>query len=107
MPIMVSTLHVLLVATHIEPEERAMMLPTIHLNGTSAEELFNQVLTAGHAVRDAVSALVKATPSARDYYVQGNGAFAVAIEEHGIRVEKLQSVYRELEALAIHIQDNS
>jgi hypothetical protein len=37
-----------------------------------------------------------ASPHARDYYVKGPDAFKVAQEEHRSRMERLQSVAREL-----------
>ena len=46
-----------------------MMVPTIHLNGTSHDELLRQILDAKEAIRKAVEALANAAPNMRDYYV--------------------------------------
>ena len=57
-----------------------MIIPTVHLNGTSGQDLLEQqqaVLDALLAVREAMMA---ATPNARDYYPQGEDAFGEARE---------------------------
>ncbi len=59
-----------------------MLLPSIHLNGTSAEQLLEQACEAGNAVRAAIVALEAAGPNARDYYPQGDDAFTRARAEH-------------------------
>lgn len=82
-----------------------MKLPTIHLNGTSANALFEQVCDAMGAMRAAIVALDRASPNGRDYYTQGPNALAEAIAEHDERVKRLLSVQRELETLAEHIAD--
>lgn len=76
-----------------------MQLPTVHLNGTSGAELFQLNLAVAERLRDAIDALAKACPNGRDFYVQGHDAHAKAIEEHGRRMEQLQSVYREMQTL--------
>ena len=57
------------------------------------------------AVRDAMEALQKAAPNARDYYVQGPDAYKTAMAEHANRIVRLNSVWQELEEIAIHIAD--
>jgi len=51
-----------------------MMMPTIHINGTSAKELLEQLRNASVAVREARGALQQAAPHGRDYYPQGHDA---------------------------------
>ena len=48
-----------------------MILPTIHLNGTSREGLREQVRRAHEAANDLRQALMEMTPNGRDYYPQG------------------------------------
>jgi len=79
-----------------------MILPTIHLNGTSAKELCEQYSTAAFAVRDAINAVQNSSPHGRDYYPQGNCNCARAQHEHSQRLDALESIYRELEALWTH-----
>lgn len=52
-----------------------MMIPTLHLNGTSRTELIKQLTDAGHALALAIDALGNASPHGRDYYPQGPDAF--------------------------------
>jgi hypothetical protein len=73
-----------------------MMVPTIHLNGTSKDELVSQLIDAHKAIVEAMEALMKASPNARDYYPQGPDAIKTAFEEHRARVAKLHSVCDEL-----------
>jgi len=73
-----------------------MMIPTIHLNGTSKEELCEQIRNAGSALHDAIEALSKAAPHGRDYYPQGDDAFRKAQEEHNSRLYRLAAVQAEL-----------
>lgn len=83
-------------------EEAAVLLavdlavPTIHLNGTSKKALIEDLEKAVHALRAAVKAVAEASPNARDYYLQGHGAFPRATKEHASRLERVQSVEKEL-----------
>ena len=78
----------------------AIALPTVHLNGTSRQSLIDDNDAAYNALRAAVRALEKAAPNARDYYVQGDGAFANAVAQHVARLTALRSVLADLEAIA-------
>lgn len=82
-------------------------VPTVHLNGTSAKELLNQLKDAFTAVRQANEKLAQAAPHARDYYVQNDRAYALAREQHVQRVKSLEAVAADLERIAIAIQDQT
>lgn len=73
-----------------------MMIPTIHLNGTSREELERQLQDAVTALHAAMTALQAAGPNGRDYYLQGPDAISWAIAEHSTRIQKVKEVYDEL-----------
>jgi hypothetical protein len=73
-----------------------MRKPTVHLNGTSLEALKEGYWDSCRAVHLAISALSKAYPNGRDYYVQGEGAFTEAAQEHYDRIRRLESVYTEI-----------
>lgn len=73
-----------------------MMTPTVHLNGTSKDELVRQLLCAATALGEAQQALREAAPNARDYYPQGPDAFAQAQREHVKRCHTLLEVEQEL-----------
>jgi hypothetical protein len=77
-----------------------LTVPTVHLNGTSAANLYEQVLTAGEAVREALDALHGGAPHGRDYYPQGAVAFYAARAEHVSRLARLESVLSELTDIA-------
>ena len=47
------------------------MKPIIHLNGTSKDDLLQQYLDAGHALKAALTAMSMAAPNGRDYYPAG------------------------------------
>ena len=81
--------------------------PTVHLNGTSGKELFEQNRAAMEAVAKALEAIYAAAPNKRDYYVQADGdnAFSDAREAHFARAEMLTRIEIELEAIALKIQE--
>jgi hypothetical protein len=72
------------------------MIPTIHLNGTSREELIRQLRwLARRYWRPAVRWRTTA-PHGRDYYPQGKGAIQQAQTEHYERLRRIDDVYEEL-----------
>lgn len=77
--------------------------PTIHLNGTSADDLLEQQCNAMSAIRDAITAVSNAGPNGRDYYPQGLQALQQATEQFRARLQKLQDVLTEIEQIAEHI----
>jgi hypothetical protein len=82
-----------------------MTKPTIHLNGTSSDDLFAQVCVVLEALRWARDAMRRAAPHGRDYYIQGDQAFNNANGEHVARLDKLTDIMREYEAMAEYIAD--
>jgi hypothetical protein len=80
-----------------------LAIPTIHLNGTSREQLLEDLSDAIHAMHEAGRALAKACPNRRDYYVQGPDATKRAMDQHEARMNKLREVVRELEQIAFAI----
>ena len=89
-----------------------LAVPTVHLNGTSKQELLDQLQNAFRAVREAQNVLAKAAPHGRDYYVQDadhpamkGGAIFTAQAQHHARMAKLAGVCEELEQIAIAVQD--
>lgn len=84
-----------------------MKTPTIHRNGTGAQDLLEGYLQATATLRAAIEAVGRAGPNARDYYTQKDpGAFEIAREEHADRLNRLISVLKELEALAESVADH-
>jgi hypothetical protein len=74
--------------------------PTIHLNGTSAKDLWAGYEAAYDAVRAAQEALGKIEFNARDYYVQDADAFTNA-RDH--RNEQRQALAQVEEYLLQHL----
>ena len=81
-----------------------MRLPSIHLNGTSAEALERQYENASTALVAAIEALCEASPNGRDYYVQGASATQEAIAEHEARIKSLRAVLKDVDTLGSHVQ---
>jgi hypothetical protein len=77
-----------------------LMIPRVHLNGTSEAELLQQIHEARHALRNALTVMARGTPHDRDYYVIGDDAGPQAREQHYARVAKVESVLEELEQIA-------
>ena len=77
-----------------------MIIPRVHRNGTSRDELLKQLADARQAIDQALEAMARATPHGRDYYVIGDRAIIQAREEHFARVAKLSEVLTELETIS-------
>lgn len=73
-----------------------MMFPTLHLNGTSYDELYRQYSEACAAIDQAIRIVEDATPNSRDYYVKGDAAMPSAVREHVDRLRRLAAVKDEL-----------
>ena len=73
-----------------------MMIPTVHLNGTSLAELQTALRIAYGAVHAAIDAVSQCAPHGRDYYVQGPDAIGKATAEHRSRIDRLDDVANEL-----------
>jgi hypothetical protein len=73
-----------------------LAIPTIHLNGTSRQELIDQLSDAAHALEQAIEQVCKAAPNSRDYYPQGNAAFGPAQDQHYDRIDRIRKVRDEL-----------
>ena len=77
--------------------------PLVHLNGTSAGELEEQMRACRDTLRAALFALHLAAPNARDYYPLGDNAFAEAQARHASRIMAMRAVYNECCAIFIEI----
>jgi hypothetical protein len=79
--------------------ETKMILPSIHINGTSRGDLFDRYMDAMMAVEAAIDAVAKTWPHGRDYYPQGDDALQQAQAEHQDRLKRLHAVALELNTL--------
>jgi hypothetical protein len=84
--------------------EHETTVPTVHLNGTSAEELRDQLHTVIGALNAAHYALVAAAPNGRDYYLQGAIARGRAMGAHERRCADLTRMLAELKEQRDHVQ---
>ena len=82
-----------------------MKIPTVHLNGTGKEELTENYQRAYLALYNAMEAMKRAAPNARDYYVQDSNAFTVAMLEHTDRLKMIQQVQDEIQEIYEQIVD--
>lgn len=80
-----------------------MMIPTVHLNGTSREQLLEGYVSAITALDTALDKLLQTAPNGRDYYVQDGDAWRVANAEHLNRMRALHAVREELSQIAEHL----
>jgi hypothetical protein len=71
-------------------------LPTVHLHGTSREELCRQLRRADAALLSAYGAVAATAPDGRDYFPQGDAAIAEAIKEHRNRLRRISDVRDEI-----------
>jgi hypothetical protein len=74
-----------------------IIVPAIHLNGTSKKELLRQVEEAGEALVRAIDALYDMAPNGRDYYHTGN--FKDVVEQHQRRVKLVTEVKNDIDVI--------
>lgn len=85
--------------------ESKLAVPTIHLNGSSRDDLLEGYSKAITALEAAGRKLAAAYPNGRDYYVQSGDAIGVAMRQHEARMNKLREIVVELEEIAQAIQE--
>ena len=85
-------------------EHHVMRTPTVHLNGTSREELEKQQMNVYNASRKLLEALACASPHARDYYVQDDMAAIEASREYSARFDAVAKIHNEAMEMLIAIQ---
>lgn len=59
-----------------------MIFPTVHINGTSKQELIRQWEDVLSNLQQSLKALKDAVPHGRDYYPQGPNVIFEAVREH-------------------------
>ena len=79
-----------------------MILPTIHLNGSSAKSLTDEYTQARRAVHDAMNAMQKIDFNNRDYYPQGQMAWLDAVRQRQDLFNALAHVAAELHKIEAH-----
>jgi hypothetical protein len=82
-----------------------MKLPTIHLNGSGRSHLQEEYNAALHALRVSLEAMAHSPPNARDYYPQGDNAFAEARAEHEARMRKINELVADYEKIVEHLYE--
>lgn len=88
------------------------MFPTIHLNGTSPQELINAIEEAQHAINVAYDALAKTAPNMRDYpdfisRVQSEEGFAAARAAVEADLTALHNILHRLQSVWANIDDQT
>lgn len=73
-----------------------VILPIVHLNGTSASSLIDARIKAYEALHEALDAFSEVAPNGRDYYPEP-GRMKKAIEQHNRRCEAIFEITKELE----------
>lgn len=87
---------------------KTIIVPSVHMNGTSKNGLTEPIDTALDAIRTACDALKQCGPNGRDYYnhPQAPQAMEKAQQEHRARLLALHNLQAELEAIWGAIEDN-
>lgn len=79
-------------------------LPTVHLNGSSVNNLKDDWLWVSDAARTLLNKLTEASPNSRDYYPQGGSAYAIARDEHADRMRAVQGIVADANLILAHLQ---
>lgn len=80
-----------------------MEMPTIHLNGTSREQLLEGYCEIVYGLNDALAAMRRNGPNGRDYYVNGPDSLSNALKEHQARIDKVTAIWKEFTQIAEEI----
>ena len=78
-----------------------LTVPSLHLNGSGWDNLYEQYTGALEAIKTALEKLPR--PHGRDYYVQGDDAFAEARRQFDGQRDHLTAVEDELTAILSEI----
>jgi hypothetical protein len=70
------------------------------MNGTSKQELLDQMCNAISALQAALEAMQGACPNGRDYYPQGNHATQEALRQHANRLHNVKAALDEINEIA-------
>lgn len=82
--------------------------PFINLNGTHPDVLAQSIMDVREHVSGAIKALRMCHPNGRDYppyHAAGPDALSLATDQHRRRVDQLETLYQELETMAVAILD--
>ena len=90
-----------MVTTTQTPDE-TIAVPFININGTSKSSLLDENRKARHTISEAHEALSEAGPHPRDYQGQ-EAAYQLARKQHIARLDDLNRIGKELDAIAEHI----
>ena len=82
-----------------------MVVPIVHLNGTSEEGLTAPMETAYAALSNAYDKMKQCAPNGRDYYPLAEGMLQLATGEHFARLKKIHALMNELEQLIGYIRE--
>lgn len=73
-----------------------LVIPFVHLNGTSKSELLALREQVYAALDEAAAALRQMAPNGRDYYLEP-GRFEEAVAQHDSRIKAIRDIMAELE----------
>jgi hypothetical protein len=80
-------------------------VPTVHLNGTSYNNLFDGYANAYDAIDHAIDALASAELNGRDYYPQAPGAYSQARAERDAALKQLREAHAYVGEMLLGICD--
>lgn len=87
-----------------EPKARTITTPVVNLNGTDPVSLIRQYVTAQTTARVLIDMLGRVSPHGRDYQTAETGRYTIAVAEHRARIEAVQRISEDMEALALDVQ---
>lgn len=81
----------------------AIMVPSVHMNGDTREELERINRAAYDATSKLIDALMAAAPNGRNMYPQGAEAMGKASAQHYSRVHRAEGIKAELEEIVLSL----
>lgn len=74
-----------------------IVIPFIHLNGTSINELYDQRADTLEGIRNLAQTMNRMAPNQRDYYLAEKTLWELAVQQHHRRIDVLNELLREIE----------
>ena len=81
-----------------------IVAPTCHLNGSSPQSLLADNVAVRDLLQQTLDSLCNAAPSARDYYIQGQGYYETARQQWEEKLNTLESLLAKQAVLTHLIQ---
>jgi hypothetical protein len=86
-------------------EQGEVIVPVLNINGASPDDLLGAYQAALDALREAITCMNMTAPHGRDFQTEPDSVLAEARDQHRLRVKAVAEVYRDIEGIAVAVQE--